>query len=98
MAVLFKHASEPLPRPTKYVPTLPAQVENILAKALAKDPRARHQRMTEFFKDLESLSTVSLRKVSKTENSTSKVRKAEIFSKNLRLINATIKKKKNKSA
>jgi len=55
MAVLFKHASDPLPRPTQFVPKLPRDVENILLKALAKDPKNRYQSMGEFVVTLENL-------------------------------------------
>jgi len=55
MAVLFKHASEPLPRPTQFVPKLPKRVEQILLKALAKDPANRYQSMGEFAVALDKL-------------------------------------------
>jgi len=45
MAVLHKQLSEPLPRPSKAVPDLPLRVEQILLKALAKDPKNRYQAM-----------------------------------------------------
>lgn len=47
LAVLFKHASEPLPRPKQFVPDLPDGVERILLKALAKNPADRYQSMAE---------------------------------------------------
>jgi serine/threonine protein kinase len=55
MAVLFKHASDPLPRPTQFVPKLPKEVEQILLKALAKDPGNRYQSMDEMVLALEKL-------------------------------------------
>jgi len=55
MAVLFKHASEPLPRPTQFVPKLPKSVEQILLKALAKDPKNRYQSMAELASAMEFL-------------------------------------------
>ncbi len=48
MAVLIKHATEPLPRPKKFMPTLPDRAEKILIKALAKIPADRYQSMAEF--------------------------------------------------
>ena len=48
MAVLFKQASEPLPRPSQFVPGLPEAVERVLIKALAKNPEDRYQSMAEF--------------------------------------------------
>jgi len=55
MAVLFKHASEPLPRPRSFVPNLPDSVERILIKALAKKKEDRYQSMTDFVTVLENL-------------------------------------------
>jgi eukaryotic-like serine/threonine-protein kinase len=55
LAVLLKHASEPLPRPTKFAPNLPKNVEHILLKALAKDPKNRYQNMGDFALALEKL-------------------------------------------
>ena len=55
MAVLFKHASEPLPRPKLFVPDLPERVEQVLIKALAKKPEDRYQKMSELATALESL-------------------------------------------
>jgi tRNA A-37 threonylcarbamoyl transferase component Bud32 len=45
MAVLIKHATEPLPRPTQFVPDLPAGIEALLLKMLAKDPQQRYPDM-----------------------------------------------------
>ena len=45
LAILFKHATEPLPRPKSIVPELPLGVEEILVKLLAKDPSNRFQTM-----------------------------------------------------
>jgi serine/threonine protein kinase len=55
MAVLFKHASEPLPRPRSFVPNLPEAAERILIKALAKKKEDRYQNMTDFAAALENL-------------------------------------------
>jgi serine/threonine protein kinase len=43
MAVMFKHASEPLPNPRLFVPDIPESVEKVLLKALAKKPEDRYQ-------------------------------------------------------
>jgi branched-chain amino acid transport system substrate-binding protein len=55
MAVLFKHASDPLPRPSQFVSDLPEEVEKVLYKALAKKPEDRYQTMGEFALALERL-------------------------------------------
>ena len=41
VAVIMKHISDPLPLPTDKRPDLPAVAENVILKALAKDPRDR---------------------------------------------------------
>jgi serine/threonine protein kinase len=48
MAVVIKQINDPLPRPTQFTPDLPKEVEQILLKALAKDPENRYQRMVDF--------------------------------------------------
>ncbi len=55
MAVMIMHSRDPLPRPTSFVPDLPAQVEYILYKALAKDPNERYGSMAEFREALAGL-------------------------------------------
>ncbi len=41
MTIIFKHIYEPLPSPRQYNPTLPAGIEQVIVKALAKDPTDR---------------------------------------------------------
>ena len=53
LAVLFKQASEPLPRPRQFASTLPDKVEQAILKALAKKPEDRYQTMDEFAVALE---------------------------------------------
>jgi serine/threonine protein kinase len=54
-AILLKQATEPLPRPTQYVPDLPEGVERILIKALARDPKDRFQGMAELAAAMEKM-------------------------------------------
>jgi len=54
-AVLIKHMQDPLPRPSLFVPGLPEPVEQILFKALAKDPGNRFPNMGAFAEVLEQL-------------------------------------------
>jgi eukaryotic-like serine/threonine-protein kinase len=56
LAILFKRASEPLPRPGQYVRDLPDSVERVLVKALAKDPAERYPTADAFAVALEDLS------------------------------------------
>ena len=48
LAVLFKHISDPLPPPSLVKPDIPPVVEQVLLKALAKDPRDRFGTAAEF--------------------------------------------------
>lgn len=43
LAILMKHLNDPLPLPTQVDPTLPSVLENVVLKALAKDPDDRFQ-------------------------------------------------------
>jgi serine/threonine protein kinase len=43
LAILMKHLNDPLPLPTQIDPTLPTALENVVLKALAKDPDDRFQ-------------------------------------------------------
>jgi serine/threonine-protein kinase len=56
MAVVVKHLSDPLPRPSQFARDLPEAVEKLLLKALAKQPEDRYQTMGEFAAALENLS------------------------------------------
>jgi serine/threonine protein kinase len=55
LAVLIKKNTEPLPRPTRFVPDLPAAVEYLLVKALARDPSQRYQSMNQFIEALDKI-------------------------------------------
>ncbi len=43
MGIIFKHIYEPIPSPRQYRPDLPDEVEQVIAKALAKDPADRYE-------------------------------------------------------
>jgi serine/threonine protein kinase len=62
LAVLFKHISDPLPPPSLVKPDIPPVIEQVLLKALAKDPRDRFATAAEFVaawkRALESRETV----------------------------------------
>jgi serine/threonine-protein kinase len=53
VAVAFAHVNEPPPVPSAVDPTLPLQVDPIVARALAKDPAQRYQTAVEFRADVE---------------------------------------------
>ena len=55
LAILKKHATQPLPRPSSYAPSIPKEIEQILFKALAKDPKKRFQNMDKFADVMEAL-------------------------------------------
>jgi serine/threonine protein kinase len=48
LAVLFKHISDPLPLPSLVKPDIPAPIEKVILKALAKDPKDRFATADEF--------------------------------------------------
>lgn len=52
VAVILKHVNEQLPLPRTINPELPKGVENIIVKALAKDPAQRYQAVDEMLRDL----------------------------------------------
>jgi serine/threonine protein kinase len=52
-AVMIKAATEALPRPTLFIPGLPGNVEQVILKAVEKDPGNRYQSMDEFAQVLE---------------------------------------------
>ncbi len=71
MAVMLKKHTEPLPRPTHFVHDLPAAVENILIKALERDPNNRYPTMASFVNALEKLtSTQSTSFVGQSQDTT----------------------------
>ena len=47
LAVIVKQMHDPLPRPSLFIPGLPQEIERLLIKSLAKDPRDRYQNMGE---------------------------------------------------
>ena len=55
MAVLFKHASDPLPNPSQFVSNLPQIVEQFLYKTLSKKPSERYQTANETSEALSDL-------------------------------------------
>ena len=55
LATMMKHATDPLPPPRKFVPSLPEAVEQVIYKVLAKNPNDRFQSMDAFASQLEQL-------------------------------------------
>jgi len=76
MAVVLKQMNDPLPRPTDFVPGLPQQVEQILLKALAKEPDDRYADMDTLIKAMEGVSAQTKR-VEEPVPSTSKPKEHE---------------------
>jgi hypothetical protein len=55
VGVMLKQVKEPLPLPSQFVPDLPKGLENVIIKALERQPEDRYKTMNEFAADLESL-------------------------------------------
>lgn len=56
-AIFLKQATEPLPRPSKYVSSLPESIEKILLKALVGNLKVRYKDVSAFMGDLDNLIT-----------------------------------------
>jgi tRNA A-37 threonylcarbamoyl transferase component Bud32 len=56
-AVMLKHMQDPLPRPRSFVSSLPDEVEQVIFKALAKQPEDRYRDMGAFASALEKLAS-----------------------------------------
>lgn len=52
LAVVLKHVNEPIPSPKAVNPDLPPAIEEIIFKAMAKDPDDRYQSVHEFAREL----------------------------------------------
>jgi serine/threonine-protein kinase len=79
LAVLFKHVSDPLPHPAQFVPNLPKSVENVLFKALAKQPEDRYQTMDEFAAALEKIASGDQSSAAAKRKNEKAVGKREVF-------------------
>ena len=55
LSLIIKHITEPLPSPREIIPSLPLTVEQVICKALEKEPDQRFQTTDEFIKALQSL-------------------------------------------
>ena len=69
-AVAIMQATEPLPRPKDLAPGLPDMVENVLFKALAKQPEDRYATMGDFVAVLEKLAEAPMGESFKSEEET----------------------------
>jgi len=60
LAVAIKQSTEPLPNPRLFIPLLPEKVEQVLIKALTKNPENRYQTLELFEKALTELAAGDL--------------------------------------
>ena len=69
MGILTKHLYEPIPSPRTFVPELPADLEAVIVKSIAKNADERYQNMTELYEDLlrveQGVGTVAIRETTK---------------------------------
>lgn len=66
MAVLLKQVNDPLPRPKDFISALPKDAEQVILKALAKNPADRYEDMSAFAAALEKLAAGSTQQDSQT--------------------------------
>jgi serine/threonine protein kinase len=66
MGILFKHIYEPIPSPRRLRPDLPSELEEIIFKALAKNPDQRFQRASELAEALRAQLCANSRIMSKS--------------------------------
>jgi hypothetical protein len=59
LAIVLKHVKDPLPIPSKINPSMPAEIERVILKAMAKDPDHRFQTAEEFIEHLDRSKTSS---------------------------------------
>ena len=52
LAIILKHLNEPLPAPHEFAPDIPEDLEQIICRALAKDPEDRYQSAAELAHEL----------------------------------------------
>ncbi len=62
IAVIFKHMTDPLPRPGEVLSGLSEEIEKVLLKALAKEPANRYQNMAELAAAIEKVSPDQIEK------------------------------------
>jgi hypothetical protein len=53
---MMMHVNEPIPSPKSFVPELPDRIEHIIMKSTSKDLRKRYSQVSQFLRDLRSLS------------------------------------------
>ncbi|QDX95107.1 Stk1 family PASTA domain-containing Ser/Thr kinase [Brevibacillus laterosporus] len=54
ITVALKHLQDPLPEPRKINPAIPQSLENVIIRALAKDPFQRYKSARDMYEDLET--------------------------------------------
>ncbi|MBN1967040.1 MAG: serine/threonine protein kinase, partial [Anaerolineae bacterium] len=52
MAVILRHINEPIPSAHAVNPDLPAEIDDVIGRAMAKEPEGRYQTATEMVRDL----------------------------------------------
>lgn len=59
LAVILKHVNEPIPSPTDLNDDIPDAIQNVIIKAMAKEPEERYQSANALIKDLQAAAATS---------------------------------------
>lgn len=59
LAVILKHVNEPIPQPTEFNESCPDEIQAVVVKAMAKDPKERYQSAKDMMVDLRDAASSS---------------------------------------
>lgn len=59
LAVILKHVNEPIPHPAEFNENIPTEIQAVVLKAMAKDPKERYQSAKEMMVDLRDAASSS---------------------------------------
>lgn len=59
LAVILKHVNDPIPQPAEFNESIPAEIQAVVVKAMAKDPKERYQSAKDMMVDLRDAASSS---------------------------------------